>query len=197
MPATFWLICNMVKDRSLLDRATSEAKACRTPQNPEAPPFDTTRLCNQPLLQSCYAETLRMCVAVYIIRKPVYEDAQVLDYTIPKNKMMVVSSAMAHMDQRNWNTGVHDERPVDTFWGDRFLTYRTDISRTASALAIIKTQEGNDANPKQFLSASTAPVPHPPQPRFSPEWLQWGVDPLWWWHSSVSGEALGQVPDAS
>ncbi|KAL9103337.1 MAG: hypothetical protein Q9163_001603 [Psora crenata] len=115
MPATFWLFWNLLNERSLLDRVTSKAEACRTTQPTEAPSFDTVKLCNQPLLQSCYAETLRMYVAVYIIRKPVYEDAQVLDYTIPKENMMVISSAMSHMDKRNWKTGISEDRPIENF----------------------------------------------------------------------------------
>ena len=116
-----------MRDASLRDEATHEANACRT-NIEKCATFDATRLCNQPLLQSCYAETLRMYVAVYIIRKPVYEDAQVLDYVIPKDKMIVVSSSMAHMDKRNWNTGDLEEHPVERFWGERFLTYGSTAS---------------------------------------------------------------------
>ncbi|KAL9124080.1 MAG: hypothetical protein Q9217_006553 [Psora testacea] len=166
MPATFWLFWNLVNDRSLLDRVTSEAEACRTTHPTEAPSFDTVKLCNQPLLQSCYAETLRMYVAVYIIRKPVYEDAQVLDYTVPKDSMMVVSSAMAHMDKHNWNTGMLEERPVENFWAERFLTYRSETTRSSSSSSIVKSQI-KEGNPKDFLPSTIAPHSKPPEPRYS------------------------------
>ena len=123
----------MMRDRSLLTRATSEANACCTTDTTESLCFDTTKLCNQPLLQSSYAETLRMYVAVYIIRKPEYEDAQVLDYIILKDKMIVVSSAMAHMDKRHWNSGVMEEHPVESFWAERFSTHGGNAHRSPSA----------------------------------------------------------------
>ena len=50
-----------------------------------------------------------MYVVVYIIRKPECKDAKVLDYTIPKDKMIVVSSAMELGD--------------DGGWANRFLTF--------------------------------------------------------------------------
>lgn len=123
VPATFWLIWHMLRDRDLLTRASREVDACRINRNSQPIGFDTTKLCNQSLLQSSYAETLRRYVAVYIIRQPEHHDAQILDYKVPRGKMMVVSSAMAHMDRRNWNTGTEEEHPVDTFWADRFLSY--------------------------------------------------------------------------
>jgi len=166
MPATFWLFWHMVRDRSLLARAIPEVNACRTTSTNNGWSFDMTKLCNQPLLQSSYAETLRLYVAVYIIRKPEYEDAQVLDYRIPKDKMMVVSSAMAHMDKRNWNLGTLEEHPVERFWADRFLTYGGNISRSSPALATAgaPSTSGTSAS---TLSLPTVSKPLTPEPKFS------------------------------
>lgn len=124
MPATFWLFWHMIQDRDLLSRATSEVSSCAINLSSKDLDFDTPKLCNQPLLQSCYAETLRLYVAVYIIRKPEHQDAQLLNYDVPKGKMMVISSATAHMDKRNWNLGHEEQHPVETFWADRFLRPR-------------------------------------------------------------------------
>lgn len=166
MPATFWLFWNMIRDQSLLARATPEVNACRMTSTNNALSFDTTKLCNQPLLQSSYAETLRLYVAVYIIRKPEYEDAQVLDYRIPKDKMIVVSSAMAHMDKRNWNLGTLEEHPVERFWADRFLTYGGNNSRSSSASAItsIPPTSSSSASTSSLPTTSTAKAQ---EPRFS------------------------------
>ena len=112
MPATFWLIWHTLQDHDLLTRVSREADACRTNRTSQLTGFDMTKLCKQPLLQSCYAEILRKYTAVYVIRKPEHEETQVLDYKIPKGKIIVVSSAMAHMDQRNWNMGTSGEHPV-------------------------------------------------------------------------------------
>ena len=128
MPSTFWTFWEILRDPQLFDRVRSEVDACAlTPSTPGKTEFDLAKLCNQPLLQSIYAETLRLRTAVYIIRKPEFNDAQIGPYTIPKDKMIVISSHMAHMDARNFNTGGPSEaRPIDTFWADRFLTYPKD-----------------------------------------------------------------------
>jgi hypothetical protein len=125
MPATFWLIWHLLRDRDLLARASSEVDACRTSTG-----FDTAKLCDQPLLQSCFAETLRKYTAVYLIRQPEHEDAQILNYQIPRGKMMVINSAMAHMDPRNWNTG-SEEDSVNVFQADRFLTITAKSTKTS------------------------------------------------------------------
>ena len=169
MPATFWLFWHMIRDRSLLTRATSEANACCTINTTESPCFDVAKLCNQPLLQSSYAETLRMYVAVYIIRKPEYEDAQVLDYKIPKDKMIVVSSAMAHMDKRNWNLGVMEEHPVESFWAERFLSHGDNTRRPPSASSIDKPRPtfSSSASTPSLSAVSSPSPPEPKEPKFS------------------------------
>ena len=124
MPSTFWTFWEILRDPQLFARVRSEVDACAlNPSTPENLEFDLTKLCNQPLLQSIYAETLRLRTAVYIIRKPEFQGAPVGDYKIPKDKMIVISSHMAHMDKRNFNTGPEESRPIETFWADRFLTY--------------------------------------------------------------------------
>lgn len=166
MPATFWLVWHMMRDRALLTRATSEADACRSAQSTQSVSFDTSKLCNQPLLQSTYAETLRAYVAVYIIRKPVYDDAQILDYKIPKDKMIVVSSSMAHMDRRNWNVGTKNEHPVESFWADRFLTCGGDTFESSCALSADSTNTTSDSS-FNTPSVSNASDTKPLKPKFS------------------------------
>lgn len=141
-PAAFWLIWHMLRDQELLARASREVAACRS-SNPSGPAdFETARIIEQPLLQSCWAEALRKYTVVFSIRQPDRGDAQVLDYRIPQGKMMVINSAMAHMDRRNWNTGASDEHPVESFWSDRFLTY---------------SQQPRQANPEVSSAVSNGP----------------------------------------
>ncbi|KAL9024902.1 MAG: hypothetical protein Q9196_006174 [Gyalolechia fulgens] len=166
MPATFWLVWHMMRDRQLLTRAVSEINACRMGQTTSRLSFDTRKLCDQPLLQSSYAETLRMYVAVYIIRKPIYEDAQLLQYTIPKEGMMVISSAMAHMDERNWNLGTLEEHPVESFWADRFLTYDRPTASPSSASPGYCTDSTSVKRPGT-LPSSAACADGPAEAKFS------------------------------
>ena len=166
MPAAFWLFWHIMHDRSLLIRTMSEVSNCRTIHNTEPLTLDTTKLSNQPLLQSCYAETLRMYVAVYIVRKPEYEDAQVLNYTIPKDKMIVVSSTIAHMDKRNWNLGMMEEHPVERFWADRFLTFGCNTSPSSSASAADRDRSALDS-PASISPLAAVSSPNPLEPKFS------------------------------
>lgn len=166
VPATFWLIWHMLRDHDLLTRASHEVDACRVNLTSEPVVFDTTKLCNQPLLQSSYAETLRKYVAVYIIRQPEHEDAQILDYKVPRGKMMVVSSAMAHMDRRNWNTGTEEEHSVDTFWADRFLTYGANSLRTSPAPSDLNLTPAN-IGPAGISARSTVSNSDLLDPKFS------------------------------
>ena len=166
MPATFWLFWHIIRDRSLLTRTMSEVNDCRTTPITESLSFDTRKLVNQPLLQSCFAETLRMYVAVYIIRKPQHEEAQVLDYTIPKDKMIVIPSAMAHMDKRNWNLGMMEEHPVERFWADRFLTFGCNTSPPCSGSAAGRDRSTFDSSTNMSPLAAVS-TPDPPKPKFS------------------------------
>ena len=115
---TFWLCWHALQDGELLAAATAEVEECRK----EDSSLDTAKLMSQPLLQSMHAEALRKYVAVYIPRTTEYGATQILDYEIPKNKLLVINSGMAHMDERNWNLGPQNQYPVTKFWGERFLT---------------------------------------------------------------------------
>ncbi|KAL9596990.1 MAG: hypothetical protein Q9179_004425 [Wetmoreana sp. 5 TL-2023] len=123
IPLAFWLSWHTLRDLPLLAEAAVEVDACRKRGKDYNRSLDTTKLTTQPLLQSLYAETLRKYVAVYMTRTTECKDAQVLDYRIPKNKLVLINSNTAHMDERNWNVGAEGEHPVDSFWGERFLTH--------------------------------------------------------------------------
>lgn len=60
-----------------------------------------TKVWNQTLLQSTFAETLGLYVSVCVTRRPDFAQAQILDYRIPKDKLTVILTALAHMDKHN------------------------------------------------------------------------------------------------
>ena len=192
MPATFWLFYHVIRDRSLINQATRKANACRAYNMDnrvafDRMAFDATKLCNQPLLQSCYAETLRKYVAVYIIRKPAYEDAHVLDYTFPKDRMIVVSSAMAHLDRKNWNTGLTGEHPVEDFWAERFLTTGGGggISTPSSSISAYESNSldgGERRTMKTPLSTYNRLRPQSFRTQILPKRLQRSLDSFRWWY---------------
>ncbi|KAL9582086.1 MAG: hypothetical protein Q9212_003498 [Teloschistes hypoglaucus] len=166
IPATFWFFWHIVQDRTLLDRVQGEVNHCRTTSTASTSIFDATALSNQPLLQSTYAETFRKYIAVYILRKPEHQDAQIINHQVPKDKTIVISSASAHMDKRNWNLGTSDEHPVDHFWADRFLTYSSKSTPPSAAQSTASTS----TMPEQKIASAPLPVPskgHPEGARFS------------------------------
>ena len=86
--------------------------------------FDVTALCNNPLLQSIYAETLRLRTFPFLIRSPEKEDLSFNEWLLPKNKFILISTYHAQMDEKVWNTGSgKDRHPLAEFWADRFLIY--------------------------------------------------------------------------
>ena len=146
MPATYWLIWHFFNDRDMLRQAASEAQTCRLEKIAGLVSFDTNKLCAQQFLQSSYVETLRKYVAVYVIRQPDHEPADLLGVRIPKGKMIVIPSGIAHMDPQNWSSGKNVNYPVDDFHPERFLT----------------SQESKDN-----ASAGSQPLPSPGRPRSS------------------------------
>lgn len=97
-------------------RVRAEIEPCRT-----ATGFDIDQLLKLPLLQSVYAEVLRMRVHMLITRIPQYDNMHVGHCTVPRGQMAVMSTTVAHMDPDAWNTGHDNEHPLDQFWADRFL----------------------------------------------------------------------------
>ena len=95
-----------------------------------------------------WAETLRKYVVVYIARATEYGATQILDYQIPKNKVLIISSGMAHMDERNWNLGHQKQYPVTEFWAERFLTPDTGDATSHITTA----SEVGNGRPKFSLS---------------------------------------------
>ena len=75
---------------------------------------------DSPLLQSMYAETLRLRVAVLIIQSAEFGAFDFKGWLLPKDKLILISSRIAHMDQENW--GRKGEPAVSEFWAERFLT---------------------------------------------------------------------------
>ena len=142
---TFWLCWHTLQDHQLLAAATAEIDECWREGADSSFALDPTKLTSQPLLQSMHAEVLRKYVAVYIARTTEYGETQVLDYQIPKNKFLVINSAIAHMDERNWNLGPQGEYPVGKFWSERFLVRSPETSDEASEI-------NDQAKPKYSLS---------------------------------------------
>jgi cytochrome P450 len=124
IPAAYWFLYEIFRDPELLRRVRHEVDGARLNANePDAlPRFDLELLIKSPLLQSIYAETLRLQTAILIARMPAREDYQLGEYSFKKDKLLVAASYIAHHDPKVWNQGtVEDPHPLNKFWAERFL----------------------------------------------------------------------------
>lgn len=83
--------------------------------------FNATKVVEDPLLQSIYAETLRLRVASLVVREAAQCTFSFRGWQILKDKTILVSSHTEAMNKEVWNTGPHNARPLDKFWHSRFL----------------------------------------------------------------------------
>lgn len=50
-------------------------------------------------------------------------DMNIQGSIIPRQKVIVAPTTVAHMDPEAWSTGMNGEHPLDQFWAGRFLSY--------------------------------------------------------------------------
>lgn len=80
------------------------------------------KLTFQPLLQSTYAEVLRLYIAVIASRVAEYGDIQVANYSIPKDSYLIMYSRSSALDHQAWErAGRTLKKPLEEFDAERFL----------------------------------------------------------------------------
>lgn len=92
---------------------------------PQPPPFKSLESIS--LLASMYAETLRFGVQIHVPRSAPYHELNVGGVTIPRDKMVMVNTWLAHTDENIWNTK-QGKHPLDHFWAERFLVDPNDAT---------------------------------------------------------------------
>ena len=89
--------------------------------------FNIEELCSQPLLQSMFAETLRLRTIQFIVRGSDHDDIRINQWSIPKGELVAVDTHSAHTNAEIWSTGgPGNPHPIKSFWSDRFLIYPND-----------------------------------------------------------------------
>ncbi len=124
--AASWTIFETYRDPELLASVRAEVDACALKGPDDRIRFDVDQLLRLPVLQAVYAETLRLRMHFYIIRMPDRVDINIRDFVIPRRKVIVTPTTVAHMDSKAWDTGLKNEHPVDQFWIGRFLKYPSE-----------------------------------------------------------------------
>ena len=117
--ATIWFILELIRDRALLSRVRSEVEEAMLlggHDDLSVLNSDFTKLCSGRLLQSSYAETLRLYMAVGLMRIPSHNDYILGQWRFPQDRLIVMSSRTAHHNEEIWNTGIQEEpHPLNTF----------------------------------------------------------------------------------
>lgn len=114
------------RDPLLLARVAEEVTSAQRPPTDGDGPivFDIVKLCAGPLLQSVYAETLRLRIALLISRVPEDEDFHLGEWVLRKKRVITMSSVTAAMNEELWSSGGEgDPHPLNEFWAERFLVY--------------------------------------------------------------------------
>lgn len=85
-----------------------------------------------PILQSMYAETLRLYTSHFVFRSALlHGDFDFCNFKVPKDELVAVDSRVAAMDANFWNTGpttsAHEGvHHLNGFWAERFVEYPDD-----------------------------------------------------------------------
>ncbi|KAL8925503.1 MAG: hypothetical protein Q9208_003394 [Pyrenodesmia sp. 3 TL-2023] len=131
IPAIFWMIYEALQRPQLLSKALEEIIASQswTDLHP-SPTIDIEALCSMPVLQSMYAETLRLYTSLFALRSAAHGNLDIANFTIPRDELIAVDSRVCAMDSETWNTGSEKGdgayHPLDQFWAERFLVHHGD-----------------------------------------------------------------------
>ncbi|KAK8017346.1 hypothetical protein PG993_013672 [Apiospora rasikravindrae] len=119
----FWFFFEVLQDPDLKARLLSEVLDCRIINTvDDTAIFDMEKLTSKPLLQSTYAEVLRLYVGVAISRIAGYEDMRIGNYRIPRDSFVMTYSRTMALDADAWmRAGRQLKRPLTEFDAERFL----------------------------------------------------------------------------
>ena len=127
IPSVGWMALHTLMDPSLTERVRKEVETCILPSEGGAkdrPRFDFVKLTASPLLQSIYAETLRLYIANLVTRTPIGSDMRIGRWRFPQGRIIFLNSTMLGQAPQVWNAGTPDDpHPLDEFWADRFIVY--------------------------------------------------------------------------
>ena len=111
----------VVKDTSLLQAVKEEVnEALVTDTATGDRSFDMKKLLSLPLLQSVYAEAIRLHLSINITRE-VVQPMTVDGYILPKHAIIQAPTTIAHYDEGVWASQGH---PASQFWAERHIKYQ-------------------------------------------------------------------------
>ncbi|KAF2122169.1 cytochrome P450 [Lophiotrema nucula] len=150
--ASFWVAFEVYRNATLLARVRSEISASTSATSSTG--FDVDKLCKSPLLQSIWAETMRLRVHIFNTRNTRNEEHNINNWIIPKNSTVFLTSTPAHMDESEWNTGENNEYPLDTFWAERFIKYPNNPHSGPMRKCATNSGADSEGQPYYYFDAS-------------------------------------------
>ncbi len=122
IPAAFWYLIEVLTCDGLLPRVMKEVEGeIGTLVAGHVPKFNPGQLTSNALLQSIFAETLRLHVATLTTRT-VKKDHTVGSCMLQKGQDIIISSNVEHMRQQWDTTSPSGVQPAREFYPDRFLS---------------------------------------------------------------------------
>ena len=118
---------------------------------------DVPKVCAIPLLQSIYAEILRVRNGTVINRVPTISGFQIAGWSFKKDEPIIVSSYDLARDESVWNQGTaKDPHPLDNFWPERFIVDPSDPRSGPVLPPATKRQEQTDGKEPRYSMDGTA-----------------------------------------
>ncbi|KAK3353843.1 cytochrome P450 [Lasiosphaeria hispida] len=123
IPIAAWALFELVQDPSLWKAVQEEAESAF-----EAHPVSGERVLNiqtmlgLPLLQSVYAEALRLHVSVNVTREVISDTTTIAGYQLPKHALIQAPTYIASLNEKVWGTA---ENSASEFWAYRHIRYTT------------------------------------------------------------------------
>ncbi|KAK1975134.1 cytochrome P450 [Colletotrichum cereale] len=120
IPIAAWSIMELAKDSALLGSVRKEAlSAYVTDPATGERTLDVQKLLALPLLQSVYAEALRLHVSINVTRE-VIAPITLGGFQLPQGALVQAPTELAHRNEHVWSADGH---PASEFWGERFVSY--------------------------------------------------------------------------
>ncbi|KFY51268.1 hypothetical protein V497_09285 [Pseudogymnoascus sp. VKM F-4516 (FW-969)] len=158
VPTVGWCLIDILTRPTLATTARAEiATLCPGEINMQP-------LLASPILQSIYAEELRLRNAIFIQRTPIIDTFKMGPWKFPKGDLIIVSSWQEARNRETWNQRGRDgeEHDVEEFWAERFLVYKDDPLSGPRLVDAAKVKKGGEEVDK-VADGEASP------PKFAPE----------------------------
>lgn len=152
------MILEVLQRPELLERVRQEIKPFITWNGPGQGQMvvDIEGLCRQTLLQSIYAEVLRLHNSTFISRVPKTPDFTIGGWHFRKNEPIMVSTYFTAREPSVWNQGTEDEpHPVTEFWAERFIV---DPTKSLSGPVMNRVAGRQQGEKENDASGDSGPV---------------------------------------